>query len=153
MADTRPTPVSLARAVRLCLTVLFAPERMPAEDARDAEDRKQLGPRAQEHSAYAVRRAFFQSLLLVLASGSLGYVAGVAMQHAGRCATQSTVAWLQIAGACVLLWGTLFIRGWEILTYGGVTPTERVNQWLYRTLYCTGTALVVYSLAFPACKQ
>lgn len=34
---------------------------------------------------------------------------------------------------------------------GGVSLTERVNQWIYRTLYCIGTAILVGSLALPAC--
>jgi hypothetical protein len=155
MADTRPTPISFLRAIGLCLKVLFTPGCMPAEDARDAEDRKRMSqpPPDREHPAYVVRRAFFRSSLLVFAAGSLGYIAGFSMRCVGRCATPATVAWLQIAGACILLWGTLFIRGWEILTYGGVTPTERVNQWLYRALYCVGTAVLVYSLAFPTCEQ
>ena len=45
-----------------------------------------------------------------------------------------------------MLWGTLFVRGWEIQTYSGVTLVERVNRWLYRALYCSGTALIVASL-------
>lgn len=128
---------------------------MQREQERDEEDRKRLGPppNEKEHPAYVVRRAFTQSLLLVVASGSLGYLAAVGIHQAGRCATPTTVAWLQIAGASLLLWGTLFIRGYEILTFGGVTLVERVNQWLYRSLYCAGTALIVYSLAFPPCKQ
>jgi hypothetical protein len=70
----------------------------------------------------------------------------------GRCSTPQTVVWLQIVGAGLLLWGTLFVRGWEIQTYSGVVFTERVNQWLYRFLYCTGTSVIVYSLAFLPCR-
>ncbi len=32
---------------------------------------------------------------------------------------------------------------------GGATLPERVNQWLYRTLYCVGTALIVWGRAWP----
>ena len=52
-----------------------------------------------------------------------------------------------MTGAGLLLWGTLFVRGYDIQTYGGVTLTERVNQWVYRTMYCAGTALLVCSVA------
>lgn len=45
----------------------------------------------------------------------------------------------------------LFIRGWEIQTHAGVTFTERVNQWIYRFLYCAGTTAIVCSLAWPQC--
>ena len=67
------------------------------------------------------------------------------------CATPGNVAALQVVGASLLLWATLFVRGFEIQTNAGVTLTERVNQWLYRFLYCVGTALIVYSLAFQLC--
>jgi hypothetical protein len=40
----------------------------------------------------------------------------------------------------------LFVRGWDIQTLGGVTLTERVNRWIYRLLYCLGTAAIVTSL-------
>ena len=58
MADTRPTPISLRRAAALCITVLVAPDRMSAEDARDAEDRKLMEPppAEREHSAHVVRQ-------------------------------------------------------------------------------------------------
>jgi hypothetical protein len=154
LADTRPTPASPWRAARLCLLVLFSPARMEAEEKLDDALRKAM-PQApvQTHRAFVVRRAFFASLALVLTSGAIGYGAGLTVPSLGWCATSRIVAWLQIAGACLLLWGTLFIRGWEIQSYGGVTLTERVNQWVYRSLYCAGTAVIVFSLAFPACKQ
>jgi hypothetical protein len=49
----------------------------------------------------------------------------------------------------LLLWGTLFVRGWDIQTIGGVTLVERVNHWIYRTLYCLGTAVFIFSLSLP----
>lgn len=153
MADTRPTPASFWRALKLCLIAIGLPEQMESEERKDDELRKTMGerPSTSPHRAFVVRRAFFGSLVLVLVSGAVGFSAGVVMQSIGRCATGTTTSWLQIGGASLLLWGTLFIRGWEIQSYGGVTLTERVNQWIYRALYCAGTAVIVYSLAFPAC--
>jgi hypothetical protein len=154
MADTRPTLISIARALFLCVKLLVAPEQMADEEKSDNEYREKMGPATvPKHRAYAVRKAFFSSLLLVVFSGLLGYAAGALGDYVGRCAPTSTVAWLQITGAMVLLWGTLFIRGWEIQTLSGVSLTERINQWIYRTLCCVGTVLLVYSLAFPACRQ
>jgi hypothetical protein len=154
MADTRPTPVSPSRAIALCILLLVAPEQLAGEEKKDDELRKTLEPRpAEQHRAHIVRKALFTSLALVLVSALVGFVAAQLMGSLGRCAPTSTVALLQIVGASVLLWGTLFIRGWEIQSLGGVTLTERINQWLYRALYCVGTTLLVYSLAFPACKQ
>lgn len=152
MADTRPTPVGFFGAVRLCLLLLLAPKRLIEAQGSDAKARNNYtGYVEREHSAYIVRRAFLYSLLLVLLSGAIGYGSGLAFGSWRDCATTKFLAWLQIAGACLLLWGTLFVRGWEIETYCGVTFTERVNQWLYRFLYCAGTAVLVCSLSWPQC--
>lgn len=152
MADTRPTPVSFFGAVRLCILLLFAPKKLIEVQDRDAKDRNNYTEHVErEHSTYIVRRAFLYSLLLVMLSGAIGYGAGLAVGSWFGCATTKLISWLQIAGACFLLWGTLFVRGWEIETNCGVTFTERVNQWLYRFLYCVGTAVLVCSLAWPQC--
>ena len=152
MADTRPTPVGFFGAVRLCILLLLAPKRLIEAQDSDAKARNNYTERVErEHSAHIVRRAFLYSLLLVLLSGAIGYGSGLALGSWQGCATTKFIAWLQIAGACLLLWGTLFVRGWEIETYCGVTFTERVNQWLYRFLYCVGTAILVCSLSWPQC--
>ena len=66
-----------------------------------------------------------------------------------RGAAAALAGGLQIFGATVLLGATLFVRGWDIQSWGGVTLTERVNRWIYRFLYCLGTAVIVASLALP----
>ena len=43
--------------------------------------------------------------------------------------------------------GTLFVRGWEIQTWTGDSLIEHVNQRIYRSLYCIGTCVIVFSLA------
>ena len=154
MADSRPTPLSFWRALSLCALLLFSPKRFIADQEKDNAARNNYTDKYEPpHRATVVRAALAKSLGLVILSGAVGLAAGVLMDTLSRCATPQTVAWLQVIGACTLLWGTLFIRGWEVLTYSGVSFTERVNQWLYRGLYCVGTAVTVYSLAFPACKQ
>lgn len=151
MAKLAPSPAGFFRGAKLVLLLLFHPERfleLQAEDSARLSASPNSGPAEGVH---VVRRAFFSSLALVAASASVGYIVGAIIGRAG-CAPPSVLAWLQILGASLLLWGTLFIRGWEIQTYGGATLTERVNQWIYRTLYCLGTAVVVFSLAWPQCK-
>lgn len=76
-----------------------------------------------------------------------GYLSGKAFGWVSGGTTAVLVRGLQIVGATVLLWATLFVRGWDIQTFGGVTLTERVNRWIYRLLYCFGTAAFVASLA------
>ena len=155
MADHRPTPLSPLQAVRLCVLLLFRPQKfIELENADNAARFGYVGESGLKprHGAEIVRAAFFLSLALVLLSSAVGYGIGRAMGVVGRCATPETASLAQIVGASLLLWGTLFVRGWEIQTYAGVVFTERVNQWLYRGLYCIGTAVLVYSLGFPACR-
>ena len=56
---------------------------------------------------------------------------------------------MQLVAAGILLWATLFLRGWDIQSIGGVTLTERVNQWWFRTAYWTGTAMLAASMMWP----
>lgn len=152
MANTTPTPMPFVRAVRIICLLLFKPKRFLEIQAEDTAVLTAMPRAEKEQGALVVRRAFFSSLLLVLVSAGLGYSVGVALAMTIGCLAAAALVWLQIAGTSLLLWGTLFIRGWEIQTYGGVTLTERVNQWIYRGLYCAGTAILVASLAVPTCK-
>lgn len=153
MADyDRPTSVSFFKAFYLCLVLLFAPKHFLSLQEKDNELLKVQSKGQREPGAFVVRGAFFKAALLVAISGAVGYAAGLAMA-AFTCAAPKCVMWLQIIGACLLLWGTLFVRGWEVQTYGGLTLTERVNHWIYRGLYCLGTAVVVFSIAWPQCTQ
>ena len=152
MSDTPPTKVTLVRAVQLCVLLLFVPKKFLAEEEADNKLQSERNDHEKcTHSAFVVRRAFWFSLVLVLASGLVGALFGVAAGYITGCAKTVWIVWLQIVGSLFLLWGTLFIRGWEIETWAGVTFTERVNQWLYRFLYCLGTAIIVFSLTWPYC--
>lgn len=154
MADTRPTPIGWFRAAKISLLLLFAPSKfIEAEEQDIAERNGYVGGNKPPHRAYIVRRAFLTSMLLVVFSAAIGWGTARLAVAFGQCATTQTTIWLQVLGAGILLWGTLFVRGWEIQTFSGVVFTERVNQWLYRFLYCVGTAVVVFSLLFPQCKS
>lgn len=154
MADTRPTPVSFFGAVRLCVLLLARQEDFKRVEREDQTARNNYKDRIEPpHRADTVRSAFFKSLLLVLGFSALGFAAGRLMHVLGRCATPESITGAQVLGAALLLWGTLFVRGWEIQSFSGVQFTERVNQWLYRGLYCLGTAAIVYSLSFPQCRS
>lgn len=153
MANTNPTPISCFEALYLCVLLIVSPKRFTEMEIQDTAksdsfvDQPEIKSRAE-----LIRNAFGNSFGLVLASATFGYLIGYAMQSFGRCATSDTVFASQLIGTCLLLWGTLFVRGWEIQSNSGVTLSERVNQWLYRSLYCLGTAIIVYSLAFSTCK-
>lgn len=153
MADTRPTEVSCFRAIYLCILLLFAPSKFQiAEDADNKFRSERKDQQERERSGIIVRRAFWGSLVLVTGSGLLGLSLGLVIGYMVSCVSTVVILGLQVGGAMMLLWGTLFILGWEIETWSGVTFTERVNQWLYRFLYCTGTSIIVLSLALLACS-
>lgn len=52
----------------------------------------------------------------------------------------------QVLGVAIILWATIFVRGWEIQTYGGKTPADIANRCIYRALYVIGTVLLVASM-------
>jgi len=112
------------------------------------------GAATKQNSATIVCRAFWLSLLLVAISAVLGFTVGeLAIVFVVPEIAAHLVTPLQLVGAFLLLWGTLFVRGWDIQTHGGVTLTERVNQWLYRGMYFVGTTLVVISLTISWGQQ
>jgi hypothetical protein len=150
MENTTPTPVGFLGALKLVVLLLLRPARFLELQAEDNAVLNAVKNPTRVEGAHVVRRAFFASLILVIASAAAGYALG-ALGGRVSCVRPGTVAWLQIVGTSLLLWGTLFIRGWEIQTHGGITLTERVNQWIYRGLYCLGTAVLVSSLAVPTC--
>jgi hypothetical protein len=132
--------------------LLLAPHKFKEIERTDQLARNEYrDPVEPRHRADIVRNAFLCSLGLVLAFSAVGYFSGKFMHFVGRCATPETTTCAQIVGAALLLWGTLFVRGWEIQSSSGVQFAERVNQWLYRALYCVGTAIIVYSLTFRQC--
>ncbi len=154
MKNGRPNTVSFLRAIKLCVLLLCSPKKfMKLEEEEEAsrksgEQNESIGRR--EHPTIVVRRAFYTSACLVFASAVLGYTLG---RFCFACASSTVpTIWAQIVGTCLLLWGTLFIRGWEIQTHGGVTLTEKVNQWIYRCLCCVGTFILIFSIACPQCQ-
>ncbi len=151
MADTRLTKIGPVRALRLCAFGAFRPQELVDAERADEEERKRFSepPLPDEPRAFKVRRVLWAALVWVLCSIAAGYLGGKLLGTVSGAATASLVRVLQVAGAMTLLWATLFVRGWEIQSWGGVTLTERVNRWIYRFLYCLGTAAIVASLALP----
>lgn len=148
MADTRPTKVSLLRACHLCLLGIFAPKSLIVEE--DKEQLKQLSQASErELSAMVLCRAFWWSLILVILSCVLGFGAGRLIGCYLAPVSPRFIIVMQGVGAMLLLWGTLFVRGWDVQTIGGVSLVERVNLWIYRALYCIGTAVFIFSLSLP----
>ena len=151
MADTRLTKIGPLRALQLCAFGAFSPRRLVEAERGDEEVRKRLPqpPPPEEPRAFKVRRAVWGSLVWVLCSIAAGYIGGRLLGTVSGQASDVLVRVLQVFGATILLWATLFVRGWDLQSFGGVTLTERVNRWIYRLLYCLGTAAIVASLVLP----
>src|SRR6266571_4020812 len=73
MANTRPTPVGFVKAACLVWLLLTKPKRFLELQAEDSKASNAVTNPEKEEGAFVVRRAFFKSLLLVLASGAVGY--------------------------------------------------------------------------------
>lgn len=149
MADTRLTKIPILRAIKFCLFGTFRPMLLIKAELADEEVRKKF-PQPQppeEPRAFKVARALWVSLIWVIASIALGYALGMAFNAVLQEPRALLAKVLQVIGAMLLLWGTLFVRGWDIQSWSGVTLSEKVNRWLFRFLYCLGTAIIVTSLA------
>lgn len=148
MSQKHPTPVAFALAVKLCVLAICHPSKF---EALESDDNAVLDATTNApHIAHVlqIRNALKNSLLLVLAATVCGLFFGCILRYAYGPASTNTLAVLQGGGALVLLWATLAVRGWDILTNCAVTYSERVNQWIYRSLYCLGTSIIVCSLVW-----
>lgn len=138
MTDQTPK-ISISRMIQLCFFALFLPSKFGDEDVRYSRQVKEEPSPPLQTRVYIVRKAFWRSFLVCASAAIVGVVMSLI---AGFLVTKdaTTAAWIGTAGAAVLLWGTLAIRGWEIQTFNGVTLTEKVNRWLFVALYWIGTA-------------
>ncbi|MCP4711592.1 MAG: hypothetical protein GY869_23485, partial [Planctomycetes bacterium] len=135
--------------IYLCLLAVFIPKIFIKEEEKDKNVRKDFPPaEIDEHPIYIVRRALAYSLCLIILSIIGGGLSGWFMYYYFNKPNPYIIPLLQVIGACLLLWGTLFVRGWEIRSYSGVQLRERVNQWIYRFLCSLGTFIIICSLAW-----
>ena len=150
MALKEPTRISFVQAIFLCGLAVFSPSRFDAIESADSPLLDKQPNAMPERRVDLVRRALFQSLILVIGSAIVGLVLSVpACRYLGR--SDLWISILQIAGAMIFLWATLAVRGWDVQTYSGVTLTERVNQWIYRLFYCIATGILVLTIAWAYC--
>jgi hypothetical protein len=131
-----------------CLLAAFSPKRFLSFQKEKAT-LFGITAASNDNSAFVVSRAFKLSLMLAFLSGVFGFLSGRIAGLIFGTASPLCISILQGAGACILLWGTLFVRSSEIETYKGQTLVEKVNQLLYRTIYCVGTAILVSSVFLP----
>jgi hypothetical protein len=154
MADTRSTQIGFFYKVYLCLLAILNPKQLLVEEKKDNDKRESFSEHdVKEPPACIVNQAFWSSLWLIIIFGFIGIIGGILLNWKFSKPTSIILVSLQTIGASLLLWGTLFVRGWQIQTYCGVTLSERVNLWLYRSLYCIGTSIIISSIAWSFSGQ
>jgi phosphate/sulfate permease len=126
---------------------MFRPKKLEEEEKKDNKRRQEVLD-TEKSNAKIIHCAFWNALVLILLFGLIGALIGYVFRWLKGAPSQMTISILQIVGASLLLWGTLFIRGFEIRTWDRNTLSERVNQWLYRAMYCLGTATIIFSLVW-----
>jgi hypothetical protein len=77
------------------------------------------------------------SSLALIGGATAGWSLGVTV---GSC-LQGAIA-LIVLVTTILLWATLAVLGWNFQSWGGVSLSDRLNQWIFRALYFVGTALI-----------
>lgn len=136
---TRLIAHSVDHAIRSQPGVL-APER-------DQELRKSFEKQFGD-SVSLIRSTLFTAFALVTGTIVAAFLSGVALK--GLSVTQSPkwTAWLQYGGIGVLLWATLARVESAIQTWDGGTLPERVDLWLYRSLYIVGSYALALSVTW-----
>jgi hypothetical protein len=92
--------------------------------------------------ASAVRHSFLKAGALVGASVVLAAVVRV-VAKGWPSSAPSVQNLLQLVGAAILLWSTVWQIGWGIRSIGGETLSERVHNATFRTMAFVGTFLFV----------
>src|SRR3989338_1961929 len=139
--------LSFFHACYICILAAFRPSLLEQIEKQDNEEIR-TAPEDNEPRLRTLNRSLWSSAGLILLFGAIGVGTGSLLRCVVGAPSSQTSTILQIFGALLLLWGTLFVRGFEVQSFSCVTLTERVNQWLYRGLYCIGTALVICSMAW-----
>ncbi len=144
----RSVAVDLCNAAKL----LVAPSAFLAAEDRNSviANATRRGNNGIADRATLVRRAFWRSATLVAIAFAAGALIARMVESAGYALIPDWQLKLQAASAAILLWGTVFVRGWDIQSYGGATLTERANRTLYLALYVVGTTLGVFATLCPA---
>ncbi|GGD98272.1 hypothetical protein [Caballeronia grimmiae] len=143
----RTVVTDLLNAARL----VFAPNAFVAAEQKhieavDATRSEDVGVAGR---VSLVRQALLRSASLVGIAFAMGWLWAEAVGLSGYALRPNWQVLLQALSAATLLWGTLFLRGWEIQTFSGMTLTERVNQTLYRVLCTVGTVVGVFATLCP----
>ena len=82
MADSRPTKLKFSKVIYLCCLAIINPKKIIVEEEKDNAIRKNFSPSEdKEYRIYVVRRAFWRSLGLIIASAFFGSLIGLFLYY------------------------------------------------------------------------
>lgn len=141
MTSPKPTPLSLTQKARLVWLMAVSPEKFIQEEMEDNVRLNGGGPRQRSDSIRNVRKGYSSAFLWAVGAMVAGGLSGWALGQLSGASDFWDIA-VSLAGGAILLWATLAVQGWSIQSFKGITLSERVNQWVFRSLYVLGTALI-----------
>lgn len=142
MATNIPTPAPLSRKLKLVWFAFTNPARFIEEEKADDKILNGQNERVETPRVYRVRNALWDGLIWCVGSLISGAVLGIVFATVFGPSLRMAVATVAI-GTAVVLWATFSLQAWEIQSFGGVTLGERLNRWIFRSLYLIGTGLIV----------
>ncbi len=149
MADSRPVPITTREKLHLIYLVIFHPhcasslQKVVEEWRRKRLDERRPGGSDLSDRARLLGKGLRQSLVAILSALFLGGVIWYVVNLIGWNVSHVVARGLQVVGSVLLLWGTLFVRGWEIQTISGQSVVELVNRWIFVAVYWLGTFIAV----------
>lgn len=116
----------------------------------DREKKLRVAFEAQFHKSISkLRSALFASFVVVASSIVAAFASGAVLNTMEIMKSQAWNVWLQFGGIGILLWATLArVDPSAIQTLDGGTLPERVDLWLYRSLYVIGSYALALSVAW-----
>lgn len=136
------TPLTFFQKTRLVWLALFAPQAFIREEEADNIRLNAAATVTDVNcGVYKVRSGIRQALLWGSLAMILGFLVGAVVGAAVGAALKFAIG-IVVLGTTILLWASLAVQGWNIQTADGVTLSERLNQWVFRTLYFLGTVLI-----------
>ena len=97
-------------------------------------------------SANELRSGLFHSLLVVLATLCLALLCAFWEGSVNPAYNLSLNGTIEILAAFLLMWSTLFELGWGLRTWKGQTLHELIHSFLFRTIFITGSFLLIFAL-------
>ncbi|QLF71042.1 hypothetical protein FE840_016620 [Peteryoungia desertarenae] len=136
------TPLTFFQKARLVWLALFAPQAFISEEEADNAKLNAAPTSAHEGSRlHAIRSGLCQSAFWGLVAMGTGFAIGSLLGASIGPQLEFAIG-IVVVGTTILMWATLALQGWSIQSFKGNTLSERLNQWIFRTLYVIGTALI-----------